>query len=80
MAHDLQTYADLVLKIIINVENSWIECSKEQHLFKIEIFSNIMHVITVIFDQLNVTLLNKTNNLFQKLILLTEKNWNSGIF
>ncbi len=69
----------LMLKIIINVENSWIESSKEQHLFKIEIFCNTMNVITVTFDQLNVTLLNKSNNLFKKLILLTPNFLNRGM-
>ncbi len=36
----------------------WIESSKEQHLFKIEIFCNIINVFTITSDK-NVYLLNK---------------------
>ncbi len=35
----------------------WIESSKEQHLFEIEIFCNIF---TVIFNQFNASLMNKS--------------------
>ncbi len=38
----------------------WIESSKEQHLFEIEIFCNIISVFTVTFDQFNASLLNKS--------------------
>ncbi len=37
----------------------WIERSKDQHLFEIEIFCNIINVLTVKFDQFNASLLNK---------------------
>ncbi len=30
----------------------WIECSKEQHLFEIQIFCNILNIFTVTFDHL----------------------------
>ncbi len=36
---------------------------KEQHLFEIKIFNNIINVITVTLDQFNSSLLNKTINL-----------------
>ncbi len=39
----------------------WIESSKEQHLFEIEIFCGI-NVCTVTFDQFNASLLNKSIN------------------
>ncbi len=35
----------------------WIESSKDQHLFEIEIFCNIIKVFTVTFDQWIVSLL-----------------------
>ncbi len=38
----------------------WIESSKEQHLFEMEIFCNILNVFTVTFDQLNECFLNKS--------------------
>ncbi len=45
----------------------WIESSKEQHLFEIEIFCNIINVFTVTFDQLEIAaLMNKSINLFKK--------------
>ncbi len=37
-----------------------IESSKEQLLFEIEIFCNIIHVFTVTFDRFNTSLLNKS--------------------
>ncbi len=40
----------------------WIESSKEQHLFEIEIFCNIINVFTGTFDQLNASLINKSIN------------------
>ncbi len=40
----------------------WIESSKEQHLFEIEIFCYIINVSTVTFDQFNASLMNKSNN------------------
>ncbi len=40
--------------------------SKEQHLFQIEIFCNILNVFTVTFDRFNVYLLNKNINFFKK--------------
>ncbi len=39
---------------------SWILSWKEQHLFKIEIFSNILIVLTVTFNKFNATLQNKS--------------------
>ncbi len=47
----------------------WIESSKEQHFFKIEIFCYIINVFTVTFDQFNASLINKSINFF----LLTPK-------
>ncbi len=43
----------------------WIESSKEQHLFEIEIFCNIINVFTVTFDQFNASLINKSTCLYQ---------------
>ncbi len=42
------------------------ENGKEQHLFEIEIFSNVINVISVTFDQCNVSLLYKSIKLFNK--------------
>ncbi len=36
----------------------WIESSKEQYLFKIDIFCNIINTFTITFDQFNAFLLN----------------------
>ncbi len=41
-----------------------IESSIEQHLFEIEIFSNIINVFTVTFDHFNASWLNKSINFF----------------
>ncbi len=38
--------------------------SKEQHLFEIEIFCNIINAFTVTFDQFNVSLMNKSIHVF----------------
>ncbi len=38
--------------------NEW-KVQKGQHLFDIEIFCNIINVLTVTFDQFNASLLNK---------------------
>ncbi len=43
----------------------WKKSSKEQHLFEIEILCNIS-IFTVSFDQINVSLQNKSINLFLK--------------
>ncbi len=48
--------------------HKWIESSKEQHLFEIEIFCNIINIFTITFDQFNMSLMNKSINLFQKVI------------
>ncbi len=37
-----------------------IESSKDQHLFKIEIFRNIINVFTDTFDHFNAFLMNKS--------------------
>ncbi len=42
----------------------WIESSKEQRLFEIEIFCNIINVFTGTFDHFNASLLNKSINFF----------------
>ncbi len=51
----------------------WTESSKEQHLFEIDIFCNIVHVFTVTFDQLTASLLEKSINLFR------NKNWSKFV-
>ncbi len=43
----------------------WIERSKEQHLFEIENFYNIINVFIVTFDHMNASLLNISINFFQ---------------
>ncbi len=55
----------------------WIESSKEQHLFEIETFWNIINVFTVTFDQFNASLMIKSIHLFQK---EREKNLLNSIF
>jgi len=47
--------------IIVTVE-TFRKRSKEEHLFKIEIFCNIIHIFTITFGQLNV----KNMNFFKK--------------
>ncbi len=42
-----------------------IESSKEQHLFQIEIFCDIINVFTVTFDQFNASLMNNSINFVQ---------------
>ncbi len=44
-------------------KSGWIESSKEQRLFEIEIFCNIINVFNVTFDKLNASFLNKSINL-----------------
>ncbi len=56
----------------------WIESSKEQHLFEIEIFWNIINVFTVTFDQFNASLMIKSINFFQQ--KKREKNLLNSIF
>ncbi len=51
----------------------WIENSKEQSLFEIEIICNNINVFTVTFDQFNASLLNKSNNIFKKQHLTDPK-------
>jgi len=40
---------------------------KEQYLFKIEIFCNIINAFTVTFDQFNASSINKRSNLCNKI-------------
>jgi len=40
----------------------WTESSKEQHLFEIKVFCNILNDFTNTFEQLNAPLLNKAFN------------------
>ncbi len=68
--------AQETFQININAENScafcgyiffrllwWIQSSKEQHLFEIEMFCNIIKIFTVTIDHFNATLLNRSINL-----------------
>ncbi len=55
-----------LLFVFFYLIHRWIESSKEQHLFEVEIFCNIIHVFTVTFDQFNASLLNRNMNVFQK--------------
>ncbi len=49
----------VLIHIFVETVNLWWkESSKEQHIFKIEIFCYIINVFTVPFDQLNASLLN----------------------
>ncbi len=41
--------------------------SKDKHLFKMNIFCNIINIFTVTFDQFNTSLLNKRNNFLQNI-------------
>ncbi len=47
-------------------QDSQMNSSKEQHLFEIEISCNIINVLTVSFDQFNVSLMNKSVPFFKK--------------
>ncbi len=58
--------------------SGFFESSKEQHLFEIEIFCKIINVVTVIFDQFNSSLLNKSIHLFKK-NLTDPKRLNSSV-
>ncbi len=44
--------------------------SKEQHLFELKIFCNIINVFTITFDQFNASLLNQSVNSVKGLIVL----------
>ncbi len=50
-----------------------IEGLKEQHLFEMEIFYNIVSVFTVMFIQFNVSVLNKCINFLKKKKLTDNK-------
>ncbi len=54
----------------------WIESSKEQHLFEIEIFCSIINVFTVTFDQFNAFFLNKHIQILPSPNLWTVANAN----
>ncbi len=43
------------VKMIIFFRIIWIESLKEQHLFEMQIFYNIINVFTSTFDQFNVS-------------------------
>lgn len=51
----------------------WIVSSKVWHLFENEIFCYIINVFTVTFNQINVSLHNKSHNFFQKKEILLTK-------
>ncbi len=61
---------DTFLIIIFVKKNN----NKKQHLFKIEIFCNIIDVFTVNFDQCNASLLNKTIK-FRSIIVKTAQQY-----
>ncbi len=42
--------------------------SKEQHLFELKIFCNIINVFTITFDQFNASLLNQSVNSVKGLV------------
>ncbi len=52
-------FVETVIHFMFFRIHRWIESSKEQHLFKIEIFWNIRNVFTLTIDQFNASLLNK---------------------
>ncbi len=65
------SYADLLLKKhfwllsimkTVKLLNIIVESSKEQHLYEIEIFCNIINVFSVTFHQFNASLLSKSVN------------------
>ncbi len=53
--------------------------SKDEYLFETEIFCKIINVFTVMFDQLNASLQNKSINLFF-LNLTNSKLLNSSVY
>ncbi len=46
----------------------WVESSKDQHLFEIEIFCIIINVFTVTFDQSNAFFFNESINFLKNII------------
>ncbi len=54
------------------------ESSKEQHWFEKEIFCNIINIFTVIFDQLNASMLNTNINF--SMIPNDPKHLNSNVY
>ncbi len=57
--------------------------SKQEHLFEIEVFCNIIHFLTVTFDQYNAILLNNSINFLKGLAepkLLNEKKMNYSVW
>jgi len=65
--------AVVLLEMFVETQTSFIrilwEGSKEQLLFKIEIFSNNGKVFTVTYDKFNASLLYKSINFFSKIVL-----------
>ncbi len=56
--------------------------SKQPHLFEIEVFCNIIHFLTVTFDQFNAILLNNSINFLKGLAepkLLNETKMNYSV-
>jgi len=49
----------------------WIESSKEQHLFEIENFCNLTHLLTITFDQFNMALLK---------VLISSRNFLTVVY
>ncbi len=76
-----KSYANWVLKKHLlssscaacgNIPDSLMNRKKKQHLFVIDLFGNIINVLTITFDKFNVSLLNKIYNFFQNnLIIIT---------
>ncbi len=77
MCHSRNFIIIIIILCFLKLINNffwWIERSKDQYLFEIEIFCNIINVLTVKFDQFNASLLNKSIN-FLKNILMTPNFW-----
>ncbi len=66
-----QKYSKNVITILSNCTPPpnilwWIQSSKEQHFYEIEIFCDFVNIFTVTFDQFNVSMLNKSIKVFFK--------------
>jgi len=58
----LNIFVETVIIILFSRIFRWIESLKEQQLFEIEIFCNIINVFTITFDKWNTSLLKKKQN------------------
>ncbi len=61
MLKTVNIFVETVMLLFFRIHR-WIESSKEQHLFDIEIYCSIINVFTLTSDQFNASLLSKSMN------------------